>query len=62
MGQRKFKPAQPKGRGRKQVGGAAKNRFKPRSFFRREAGWMTWMNLAPFGIGFVLALLFWFTR
>ena len=37
-------------------------RFKPRGFFTREAKWMTAMNLAPFGIGVVLALVFWFTR
>ena len=40
--------------------------FKPRQFkgfsFKREAKWMTAMNLAPFGIGVVLALVFWFTR
>lgn len=30
--------------------------------FKREAKWMTAMNLAPFGIGVVLALIFWFTR
>jgi len=41
----------------------ARARFKPRGFsFKREAKWMTAMNLAPFGIGFVLALIFWFTR
>ena len=32
------------------------------SFFRREAHWMTWMTIAPFGIGVVIALVFWFTR
>jgi hypothetical protein len=38
-------------------------RFKPKGFsFKREAKWMTAMNLAPFGIGVVLALIFWFTR
>ena len=37
--------------------------FRPRGFsFKREAKWMTAMNLAPFGIGIVLALVFWFTR
>lgn len=37
--------------------------FKSRGFsFKREAKWMTAMNLAPFGIGVVLALVFWFTR
>jgi hypothetical protein len=37
--------------------------FKPSGFsFKREAKWMTAMNLAPFGIGVVLALVFWFTR
>jgi hypothetical protein len=30
--------------------------------FKREAKWMTAVNLAPFGIGVVLALVFWFTR
>jgi hypothetical protein len=37
--------------------------FKPQGFsFKREAKWITAMNLAPFGIGVVLALVFWFTR
>jgi len=42
--------------------------FKPRQFkpwgfsFKREAKWMTAMNLAPFGIGVILALVFWLTR
>ena len=39
-----------------------KARFKPRGFFKREAEWMTFGNLAPFGIGVVIALIFWFTR
>lgn len=61
MAQGKFKPA-PLTKGRRQVALSGKNKFKRRSFFRREAEWMTWMNLAPFGIGVVLALIFWFTR
>ena len=61
MGQGKFKPAS-RGKGRRPVAGAGKKKFKPRAFFKREAEWMTWMNLAPFGIGVVLALIFWFTR
>jgi hypothetical protein len=49
-----------KPRSRRQFAGAS---FKPRGFsFKREAKWMTAMNLAPFGIGVVLALVFWFTR
>lgn len=49
-----------KPRSRKQFTGAG---VKPRGFsFKREAKWMTAMNLAPFGIGVVLALVFWFTR
>lgn len=49
-----------KARSRKPRAGAG---FRPRGFsFKREAKWMTAMNLAPFGIGFVLALVFWFTR
>lgn len=51
-----------KSRGRKPMAGAGKSKFKPRSFFKREAEWMSWMNIAPFGIGVVLALIFWFTR
>ena len=61
MGQRKFKPAS-RSKGKRQAAGAGKNKFKPRAFFKREAEWMRWMNLAPFGIGVVLALIFWFTR
>ena len=49
-------------RGRKQVARAGKGRVKPRSFFKREAEWMSWMNVAPFAIGVLLALIFWFTR
>lgn len=49
-----------KTRSRKQPTGA---QFKPRGFsFKREAKLMTAMNFAPFGIGVVLALVFWFTR
>jgi len=41
----------------------ARSGFRPHGFsFKREAKWMTAMNLAPFGIGVVLALIFWFTR
>lgn len=61
MGQGKFKPAS-RSKGKRQFAGKGKNKVKPRAFFRREAQWMTWMNFAPFGIGFVLALIFWFTR
>lgn len=59
MTQGKFKQT-PKNRTRRQTAG--KKAFKPRSFFRREAEWMTWMNIAPFGVGVILALVFWFTR
>lgn len=48
-------------RSRKPTAGAGKKRLKP-SFFKREAAWMSWMNIAPFGIGVVIALIFWFTR
>jgi hypothetical protein len=49
-----------KARSKKQF---ARARFKPHGFsFKREAKWMTAMNLAPFGIGVILALVFWFTR
>ncbi len=48
-------------RDRKQKAGAAK-KPRSRSFFKREATWMSWMNLAPFGTGIVIALIFWFTR
>ena len=58
MGQRR--PANNKGR--KKVAGAGKGRFKPRSFFKREAEWTSWMNVAPFAIGVLIALIFWFTR
>ena len=51
-----------KPRSRIQVPVKGKNQFKRRSFFKREATWMTWANIAPFGIGVVLALIFWFTR
>jgi len=52
-----------KGRGRRQGTGAGPRPVKPWGFsFKREAKWMTAMNLAPFGIGIVLALIFWFTR
>ncbi|HEU5460630.1 MAG TPA: hypothetical protein VFU83_09045 [Pyrinomonadaceae bacterium] len=51
-------PVKPRSRGQ-----PARAPFQPRGFsFKREAKWMTAMNLAPFGIGFVLALVFWFTR
>jgi hypothetical protein len=41
----------------------ARASLRPHGFsFKREAKWMTAMNLAPFGIGVVLALVFWFTR
>ena len=53
---------QTRSRGKKKTTGTVKSRFKPRSHFKREAEWMSLMNLAPFGIGFVLALIFWFTR
>jgi hypothetical protein len=33
-----------------------------KSSFNCEAKWTTLMNLAPFAIGVVLALVFWFTR
>lgn len=50
----------PKARSRKHASGA---RNKPLGFsFKHEAKWMTAVNLAPFGIGLVLALVFWFTR
>jgi hypothetical protein len=48
-------------RGRKKMTARRKG-SQPRSFFKREAEWMWLMNLAPFGIGLVLALIFWFTR
>jgi hypothetical protein len=48
-------------RGRKKMTGRRKG-SQPRSFFKREAEWMSLMNLAPFAIGIVLALVFWFTR
>jgi hypothetical protein len=50
-------------RGRRQGAGARSKVFKPHGFsFKREAKWMTVINLAPFGIGVILALIFWFTR
>lgn len=49
-----------KGRSRKQTAGAGG--FRAHGFFKREAEWMSLMNLAPFGIGVLLALVFWFTR
>lgn len=40
-----------------------KRQSKPQGFsFKREAEWMTVVNLAPFGIGVFLASIFWFTR
>jgi len=33
-----------------------------KSFFKREAKWTMLLNLAPFAIGVLLALVFWFTR
>ena len=47
----------------KRIKQASKSRpFKRRGFFKREAQWMTFGNLAPFGIGVVIALIFWLTR
>jgi len=38
-------------------------KFNPAAFsFKREAKWMTAINVAPLVIGIVLALIFWFTR
>ena len=61
MSQRSVKRAV-RSKGRKQTAATGKKQFKPRPFFKREAEWMSWMNIAPFGIGVVLALVFWFTR
>lgn len=50
-------------RGRRQTAGAGKRRVKVHGFsFKREAEWMGLINLAPFVIGVLLALIFWFTR
>lgn len=52
-----------KGKNRRQTPVTRSRAFKPRGFsFKREAEWMTMINLAPFAIGVVLALVFWFTR
>ena len=50
-------------RGRIQTAASRPKRFKPYGFsFKREAEWMTALNLAPFVIGVIIALIFWFTR
>ena len=56
-------PVKPRSRRQGAGAGFKPQRFKSKGFsFKREAKWMTAMNLAPFGIGVVLALVFWFTR
>lgn len=49
--------------GRRQEAGPGGWRGKPYRFsFKREGEWMSLMNFAPFVIGVLLALIFWFTR
>jgi hypothetical protein len=47
-------------RSRKSKPGTRK--FKPRGFFKREGELLSIINVAPFVIGIVLALIFLFTR
>jgi hypothetical protein len=50
------------GRSRKQASAVRKRRSRDSGFFKREAEWMGLINLAPFVVGLLLALIFWLTR